>query len=133
MSVLIVESNEELATVWERHLTRGGAEVHAVTTADEACIAISERPVKVVVLDLDLKGGSALAVADYASYRRPDARVIFVTATTFFSDGSIFQIIPNAAGYLASDARPEDLAALVDHHCRQHPRNPRAVTSHEVQ
>lgn len=133
MSVLIVEGNEELAAVWKQHLIRGGADVRIVATADEACVAISEQPVSVVVLDLDLKGGSALAVADYASYRRPDARVIFVTATTFFSDGSIFQIIPNAAGYLASNARPEDLAALVDHHRRRHPSESRLVTSHEVQ
>jgi len=44
----------------------------------------------VIVLDLALEEGSALAVADFASYRHPDARVIFVTNASFFSDGSIF-------------------------------------------
>ena len=39
--------------------------------------------------------GVAMAVADFASYRRPEARVIFVTNTSFFSDGSIFAHSPS--------------------------------------
>lgn len=116
MSVLIVESDPRLAEIWDRHLSREGAIVTVASNADGACKALSALPIDVVVLDLDLQEGSALSVADFAAYRRPAARVIFVTATTFFSDGSIFQVIPNAAGFLRSDARPEDLAALVEHH-----------------
>ena len=58
-----------------------------------------------------LDHGSALAVADFASYRRPDCRVIFVTNTSFFSDGSIFRHCANACAYLQSQTEPADLAA----------------------
>ena len=55
-------------------------------------------------------------MADFASYKRPEARVIFVTRSGFFSDGSIFQLAPNTAAYIAAETPPEDLAALVEHH-----------------
>ncbi len=70
----------------------------------------------IIVLDLVLEDGSALAVADFASYRRPEARVIFVTNTTFFSDGSIFAHSPNACAFVQSETPPEDLAAMVEHY-----------------
>ena len=69
-----------------------------------------------IVLDLVLGEGSAFAVADFASYRRPQARIIFVTNTTFFSDGSIFSICPNACAYVQSATPPEDIAAMVEHY-----------------
>lgn len=118
MTVLIVESDPDLARVWEGHLRRDGHDVRVAADADTACTFLCDAQIDVLVVDLDLDCGGALTVADFASYRRPGAPVIFVTATTFFSDGSIFRMIPNAAGFLQSDARPEDLAAIVDHHTK---------------
>lgn len=118
MTILIVESDAALASLWEGHLQRQGLTVAVAADADAACAHLCGNPTDVVVLDLDLACGSALAVADFAQYRRPNARVIFVTATSFFSDGSIFGLTPNAAGYLPSTSKPEDLAALVEHHSR---------------
>ena len=59
---------------------------------------------------------SALAVADYASYRLPDARVICVTNTSFFSDGSIFAHIGNASTLVPIGTPPEDIAAMVEYY-----------------
>ncbi|MCX7888505.1 MAG: response regulator [Rhodobacteraceae bacterium] len=118
--VLIVESEPDLGAVWQRHLERSGATVEAVHSQDEAVARIGARPFDVIVLDLVLKEGSAFAVADYASYRQPAARVVFVTSTSFFSDGSIFRHIPNAFAFLPRGTRPEDLAAVVEHHGRPH-------------
>ena len=77
---------------------------------------IQQYAVDVIVLDLMLDQGSAFAVADFASYRQPEARVVFVTRSTFFSDGSIFSHIPNACGFFRIDTPPEDLAAIVRHY-----------------
>ena len=118
MRVLIVQSNEELGNVWCRHLMRLHADVSVVSTGSAALIALQDQQFDVIVLDLVLEEGSALAVADFASYRQPDARVIFVTNTTFFSDGSIFAHSHNACAYVQSDAPPEDLVAIVDHYGR---------------
>ena len=60
----------------------------------------------IVVLDLILGEGSVFAVADFMNYRQPDAQVIFVTNTSFFPEGSIFQFFPMLAHiFKASSAR----------------------------
>lgn len=116
MRVLIVESRPELARIWGHHLSRQGAEVHAALSESEAIEWLRNNKVDVMILDLVIDSGSAFAVADFASYSQPSARVIFVTNTSFFSDGSIFNHIPNACAFLPSATAPEDLAAVVDHY-----------------
>lgn len=120
MRVLIVESDPGLAGIWELHLCRQEAEVLIAASQEEAIATLQSHVVDVIVLDLLLDHGSAFAVADFASYRQPSSRVIFVTRTTFFSDGSIFQHIPNACAFLPAATPPEDLVAVVDHYGMMH-------------
>jgi len=115
MRVLIVESDRDLGWLWKRHLERHGCEVVLVHGQREAVTALQTGALQVIVLDLVLEEGSAFAVADFASYRQPETKVIFVTNTTFFSDGSIFQHAANACAYLQTGTPPEDLAAMVEH------------------
>jgi DNA-binding NtrC family response regulator len=114
--VFIVEGRPELARLWANYLERQGAEVYLAYSEAEAVDMLQMVTVDVIVLDLVLDNGSAFAVADYASYSQPTARVIFVTNTSFFSDGSIFQHIPNACAFLPAATKPEDLAAVVHHY-----------------
>lgn len=116
MQVLIVESDPNLGRLWARHLDRMGAAVSVAGTQLAAVETLRTVDINVIVLDLMVRDGSAFAIADFASYRRPDARIIFVTNTTFFSDGSIFQHIPNACAFVQSQTPPADLAAIVEHY-----------------
>ena len=117
MQVLIVQPNDNLATLWQRHLERQGATVHLASNQEEAIHVLqTAAAINVVVLDLVLETGSAFAVADMASYRQPGAKVIFVTDTTFFSDGSIFRHIPNACAFIRAETPPDDLVAIVEHY-----------------
>lgn len=118
MVVLIVASNPELSRIWARHLERLGHGVVVVHAQEDAVTYLRLYPVDVIVLDLMLREGSAIAVADYASYRWPEARVVFVTNSTFFSDGSIFNHSPNAAALVREHTSPRDLAAIVEYHGR---------------
>jgi len=118
MKVLIVESTDDLAQLWRRHLERQGAEVAIAGSGDQAVEMISDIGFDVIILDLILAEGSALAVADYALYRLPQTSVIFVTDTTFFSDGSIFAVSANARAFVPTRTPPEDLAAMVEHYGR---------------
>ena len=65
---------------------------------------------------MELPKGEAIAVADFASYRNPDLPIIAVTARGFFSDGAIFQLVPNARGLLRTPLRLDDMAALIEHY-----------------
>lgn len=116
MRVLIVHGQAALASIWAAHLKRGGASVDCVAAQEEAVGHLSAHPVDVVLLSLTLEEGSALAIADYASYRRPDARVIFVNNSQFFSDGSIFNHVSNARAMMPEDTPPEDLRAMIEHY-----------------
>lgn len=118
MRVLIVESNANLGRIWSRHIERLGADVSFVRSQADAVEALQDDHFEIVILDLELTLGSAFAVADYTSYRRPACKVIFVTSNSFFSDGSIFSYMSNACALIPAAMRPEDMAALVEHHGR---------------
>ena len=116
MDVLIVESQGDLGLLWKNHFVQKGAHVRLATSQETACEAIVERAPDIIILDLVLADGSALAISDFTSYRAPEARVIFVTDTDFFSDGSIFSLASNACAFVQSNTPPEDLAAMIEHY-----------------
>jgi DNA-binding NtrC family response regulator len=116
MQVLIVQSRPDLGTLWERHLVRLGMDVTLCDNQSCATQYLATHDVDIIVLDLVLSEGAALAVADYANYRHPNARVIFVTSSSFFSDGSIFAHSANACALMPAATPPDDLAAMIEHY-----------------
>lgn len=118
MNVLIVQNKPSLARVWQAHLERHAHVADIATDQEGAIEKLCERYYPIIILDVVLEDGSAIAVADYASYRHPDAQVIFVTNSGFFSDGSIFQLCSNACAFVPIATQPEDLAAMVEHYAK---------------
>jgi len=116
MRALIVESNLELARIWTGHLERMNINVTCAETGHRALNLVQNRHYDVIVIDLDLKKGSALVVADLAQFHQPDANVVFVTDTSFFSDGSIFRHSANVRAFVETRTPPCDLAAIVHHY-----------------
>ena len=116
MDILIVQEDAELGRLWTRHLEREGHSTVLVHSQHAAVAELQRRECRVIVLDVLLRDGSAFAVSDYASYRWPEARVVFVTSSSFFSDGSIFRHAQNACAYLTSDTDPSDLAMMVSYY-----------------
>lgn len=57
-------------------------------------------------------------VANSAQFNQPNANVVFVTDTTFFSDGSIFALCANARAFMETTTPPDDLAAVVHHYAQ---------------
>lgn len=120
MNVLIVESSPNLGQLWKSHVERLGAESVSLACSHGAAIKeIMRHDWDVIVLNLVLDDGGAMAVSDYASYRQPEAKVIIVNSSSFFSDGSIFNHFANARACLPTSTRPEDLAATVVHYGEQ--------------
>ena len=116
MKALIVESKRDLGLLWKQHLERQGIETALATTETDAVAHLQQSSVDVLIVDIVLDEGGALAVADFASFRQPAAKVIFVTNTSFFSDGSIFRHCANACAFLQADTPPEDIAAMAQHY-----------------
>lgn len=115
MRVLIVEHNEELGRIWSNFLRGRGLTVELATSQKDAIANMRFNDFDALVLELVLPDGGAIAISDYATYRFPNIPIITVTSGSFFSDGSIFQLMPNARGLMRTPFKPDDLAALLEH------------------
>jgi len=89
-----------------------------VSSQEHAVNFLCQHAPEVVVLDVMLEDGSAIATADFVCYRQPKTQIVFVTRSTFFSDGSLFQHIPNTAAIIPERTKPTDLAEIVAYHGR---------------
>lgn len=116
MPVLIVESNADRGALWREQLERTGFKTVSAQDQSAAVKVLQTRAVRLILMDLDLAEGSAIAVADFASYRQPGVKVILLTGTGLFSDGSIFRHAANVCAFLPVSTPPEDLAAVVEYH-----------------
>ncbi len=113
--VLIVEKNKSLGQTWLGFLERHGFEVTLVLTQLEALDHLRFNGCDVLIIDLMMPDASSLTITDFASYKNPDISIIVVSASSFFSDGSVFKILPNARGFMNQPIEPDDLVAVVDH------------------
>ncbi len=116
MNVLVVESNEAIGRLWCDHLERQGAATVLAKDQETAINALRFQRFDVLVINLLTPNCSVLSVSDLATYRSPEIAIIVVTSNSIFSDGSIFDIIPNTRGFLHSPVAPDDLAAMVEHY-----------------
>lgn len=115
MRVLIAQQNTGLGKIWARFLEREGVDTTLVASQSEALAQLRAQNFDALVLEMVLPDGGAIAIADFAAYRMPDAPVITVNSSSFFSDGSIFQLMPNVQSVLQAPVEGEDLAAMVSH------------------
>ncbi len=129
MRILLVQHNEDLSNLWTRFLQRQGVEVVQAATQGEAINLLRFEAFDALVLDLVLPDGGAIAISDFATYRFPDVPIIAVTSTSFFSDGSIFDLIPNARSLMRTPLRPDDLAAVLEHYV---PKKTDTITENQV-
>ena len=118
LNVLIVESDSSLGRVWQKHLERQGMCVRLKQDQAGALDALNAQPYDLIILNLLLTRSSAFSIADEAEARHPGIPILFVTNTSFFSDGSIFGLCANARAYLNAATSPEDLTAMVEHYAR---------------
>ncbi len=115
MRVLIAQHNGELGKLWAAFLTREHVEVTLAPTQGEALKQLRARNFDALVLEMVLPDGGAIAIADFAAYRMPDVPVITVNSSSFFSDGSIFDLVPNVQSVMQAPVAASDLAAMVEH------------------
>ncbi len=118
MNVLIVESNQSLTDLWRRHLACHGAHIWAERDYDTAIDVIEREPLNIIILASDINEGGALALADLAGFRQPDAQIIFVTSSKACDDTSLFNLYPNACCCVPLHTRPADLAVMAEHYAR---------------
>ncbi len=115
MRVLIAQQNIELGKLWAGFLEREGIETTLAISQREALAQLRAQDFDALVLEMVLPDGGAIAIADFAAYRMPDVPVVTVNSSSFFSDGSIFQLLPNVHSVMQAPVEGEDLAAMVSY------------------
>jgi hypothetical protein len=70
----------------------------------------------VILIDMELRRGSPIAVADFAAFRHPDARVILFGGGRMVADGSLFAHMSNATAHVGPGMAEPDVRALVGYH-----------------
>ena len=115
MRVLIAQQNAELGKLWAGFLEREGFATTVVTSQNEALTQLRAQEFDALILEMVLPDGGAIAIADFAAYRMPDVPVITVNSSSFFSDGSVFQLMPNVQSVMQAPVEGKDLAAMVSH------------------
>lgn len=116
MNVMILETDRNIGQIWQRHLERCGVSSSLLSSEQEAVQHLQMYPVDVLVINLLAEVDSSLALTDLATYKNPDVAIIGVTARNFFSDGNLFDVIPNMRGFLGTPVKLDDLTALVQHY-----------------
>lgn len=132
MFVLVVEPNEAIGRLWCDHMERQGAKTVLAHDQESAISALRFQRFDVLVINLLTPNCSVLSISDLATYRSPEIAIIVVSANSFFSDGSIFDIIPNTRGFLNSPVAPDDLAAMVEHYGLSAERFAKSSRDHAV-
>jgi len=115
LRVLIAQQNIELGKLWAGFLEREGIETTLAISQREALAQLRAQDFDALVLEMVLPDGGAIAIADFAAYRMPDVPVVTVNSSSFFSDGSIFQLLPNVHSVMQAPVEGEDLAAMVSY------------------
>ena len=115
MNILVVQDSKDLGEIWCRFLMRQGMHADLATTEDEAIELLSATDYDAMIVEPALSDGGGIPVTDFATYRNPDISILAVTKSSFFSDGSIFAMIPNARGFLRTPVRPDDIGAYLEH------------------
>jgi len=116
LNVMLVEADKNLGEIWCAHIERLGHNTVLLSSQEEAIEALAVQKIDVLVLNATMADTSVLGISNVASYRNPDVAIILVSAKDFFSDGAIFNLIPNARGVLNLPVEPDDLASLVCHY-----------------
>lgn len=116
MRILIAQHDHALAAFWGNFLERHGVTATLTHTREQAISALRFAHFDALVLDVELADGGAIAVSDFAAYRQPEIPIVAVSSTGFFSDGTLFDLIPNARSLMREPVLPSDLAAVLDHY-----------------
>ena len=116
MDVLIVQTRPCLSALWRKHLEKVDAVVAEASTQYEANSYLMELRFDAIIMDLLLENGSALVIAEMAGFHQPEAKLILMTRSSAFCDGSIYFHFSNVCGLLPVGTSPGDIAALVAHH-----------------
>ena len=114
--ILLIETRDELATLWAGFISRRDHKVYVACSLVEAEERLDVQAFDMLIINSACFGQDACSIVEYAVFRNPRLSVIAVTSDAFFSDGSLFEHLPNLRSHLPKPVAIDDLSAVVDHY-----------------
>jgi DNA-binding NtrC family response regulator len=111
--IMVVEDDRSHRETLERHLSRSGYEVVAVSTGEGALSSIAEFQPDLVISDVRMPGMSGLDLLQFLRERSPDVDVVIVTAYEVVQ-GAINAMREGAYDYLVKPLDLDRLDEVVD-------------------
>ncbi|WP_299736134.1 response regulator [uncultured Roseobacter sp.] len=115
MDILILEDDLPLLLAFAQALESDNHNVHAVSDIETAADIVSSCKLDILLLDLMIGNDSSLQIAELAGYAAPDAEVVYVTGSTKFANGELFQMYQNTSWVMRKPVDFRDLKALINY------------------
>ena len=110
--ILIVEDEEPIRSLINRHLTRGGYSCIEASGADEALEQLASKPVDLVILNIIMPGRSGLDLLPQIRSEFPNTPVIMVTG--MYDPATIIRCMRSGAcDYIVKPFKGEELLLSV--------------------
>jgi DNA-binding NtrC family response regulator len=115
MKCLIVEDNVTIRMEYSDAMKTIGFTCLEVDTIKDAAYFMKTHNFAVILLDLQVRDGVTLPLADYLQVTGSDATVILITGTGAFPRGEATQMSPRIDYVMRKPVNLEDLSALVQY------------------
>lgn len=112
MKVLIVEDDPILSEIWDDVLSEADFDVVSRSTSASALVEVLKTSFDLVVLDLFVRDGSTIALANTIALRQPDTSIMLVTGSGVFPRGEHKDLAAGIDWILRKPIRPSELQAM---------------------
>ncbi len=114
MECLIVEDNAAIRMEYSDVVRSMGLECLEVDSLSEAIYYLKTHDFGIILLDLNLRDGNSLPIADYLHVMGSDATVILITGTGAFPHGEWMKVSPRIDYIMRKPVNLRDLSALIE-------------------
>lgn len=115
MRALIVEDDLEQGAALVDDMEGIGFDVDLERDADHAESRLLRAVYDVIILDIFVRGGTTLSLADWIKLRSPDTVVIMLTGSTIFARGEHTTEVWGADWLLRKPVQPAEFLSVVNH------------------
>ncbi len=112
-NVLVVDDDPAIRDSLRRILTAQQYEVDTAGTAEEALMALPEKPFDVVLTDLQMPGMDGLTLLDEIKRRSPETPVVMITAHAM-TDVVIQALRRGVSDFVTKPYKPDELLIIVE-------------------
>ena len=111
--ILVVDDDRAVRQVLELHLSRPGYDIALASSAEEALVALADRPVDIVFTDVNMPGMGGLELLRTLKESCPETRVVVMTGYGSVED-AVDAMKAGANDYIIKPVSKESLLLLTE-------------------